>query len=97
MERKREVNMTKPTIAIAYDFDMTLSPKNMHEFGFFDALNTNADEFWGNQNEFIEKHTADRMLANMYGMVAKAKEKNIKLTKQSLKNFGSTVKLVSGY
>ena len=43
-----------PTIAICYDFDMTLSPKNMHEFGFFEALKTNADEFWGNQNDFIE-------------------------------------------
>lgn len=88
--------MNKPTIAIAYDFDMTLSPKNMHEFGFFDALNTTAEEFWGNQNGFIEKHTADRMLANMYGMVFKAKEKNIKLTKQSLREFGSTVKLYEG-
>lgn len=88
--------MDKPTIAIAYDFDMTLSPKNMHEFGFFDALSTNAEEFWGDQNEFIEKHTADRMLANMYGMIVKAREKNIKLTKQSLRDFGSTIELFDG-
>lgn len=94
---KGSLRMKKlPTVAICYDFDMTLSPKNMQEFGFFEALETNADKFWGDQNQFIEMNIADRMLANMYGMVVKAKEKNIKLTKQSLKDFGKSVEFFDG-
>jgi len=88
--------MNLPTVAICYDFDMTLSPKNMQEYSFFEALKTTPDEFWGNQDEFIKKHTADRMLANMYAMVQKAKEKGIKITKGTLKEFGKSVTLYDG-
>ena len=86
----------KPTIAICYDFDMTLSPKNMQEFNFFKEMKTTPGEFWGSQDKFVQEHCADRMLANMYGMVAKAKEKNIRLTKQSLREFGKSVELYDG-
>ena len=73
-------------VAICYDFDMTLSPKNMQEFGFFKALNTTADDFWCGQNDFIEKHTADRMLVNMYGMIKAAGDAGIKFSKENLMN-----------
>lgn len=88
--------MKQPTVAICYDFDMTLSPKNMQEFGFFEALKTNASAFWGTQDEFIEKHTADRMLVNMLGMVESAKSAGIKLTKDALKIYGQSVEFYCG-
>ena len=47
--------MKKPTVAICYDFDMTLSPKNMQEFKFFDDLGFTPNEFWTKQNYFCEK------------------------------------------
>lgn len=88
--------MKQPTVAICYDFDMTLSPKNMQEFGFFKALNTTADDFWCGQNDFIEKHTADRMLVNMYGMVKAAGDAGIKFSKENLKAYGKTIGFYNG-
>lgn len=88
--------MKKPTVAICYDFDITLSPKNMQEFGFFDDLNMTADEFWAYQDGFIKRHISDRMLANMYSMIAKAKEFGITLTKQKLADYGSKIEFYKG-
>jgi hypothetical protein len=36
----------KPTVALIYDFDGTLSPGNMQEFGFIKALGQNSKDFW---------------------------------------------------
>lgn len=88
--------MKKPTIAICYDFDKTLSPKNMQEFGFFDDIGFTADEFWGKQDLFVEENKSDRMLINMYSMVHEAKKKGIVLTREKLNEYGSKVKLFNG-
>ena len=88
--------MKKPTIAICYDFDKTLSPKNMQEFNFFDDLGYTASEFWDKQDKFVIKNTSDRMLANMYTMVNEAKKKGIILTKDKLHEYGEKLKLFAG-
>lgn len=88
--------MKKPTIAICYDFDKTLSPKNMQEFGFFDDIGFTADEFWSKQDLFVEENKSDRMLINMYSMVHEAKKKGIVLTREKLNEYGSKVKLFNG-
>ena len=36
----------RPTVALIYDFDGTLSPGNMQEFGFIQAIGKTPDEFW---------------------------------------------------
>ena len=38
--------MSKPIVALMYDFDKTLSPKNMQDYGFMDGLGMSAGEFW---------------------------------------------------
>lgn len=88
--------MKQPTIAICYDFDMTLSPKNMQEFDFFADLNTTPADFWDEQNAFILKNNVDGVLGYMYGMVTKAKEKGILLTKQRLNAYGKNIQLFEG-
>ncbi len=88
--------MKKPTIAICYDFDMTLSPKNMQEFGFFDDLHCTADDFWAMQDKFIRQNVSDRMLANMYAMVYEAKNNGIILTKEKFKEYGKKIELFKG-
>ncbi len=88
--------MKQPTIAICYDFDMTLSPKNMQEFDFFAELETTADDFWSEQNERMLKNNADGVLAYMLGMVEKAKEKGIVLTRKKLNEYGKNIELFPG-
>ena len=36
----------RPKVALVYDFDGTLSPGNMQEFGFIQATGKTKDEFW---------------------------------------------------
>ena len=36
----------RPQVALVYDFDVTLSPGNMQEFGFIQATGKTKDEFW---------------------------------------------------
>ena len=36
----------KPIVALIYDFDGTLSPGNMQEFGFIQAVGKTPEEFW---------------------------------------------------
>lgn len=88
--------MKELTVAICYDFDKTLSPKDMQEFGFFQDIGFNAEDFWANQALFIKSNNSDGMLANMYSMLKEAKKKGIKLNKEKFKEYGSRIELFDG-
>ena len=38
------------TVAFIYDFDGTLSPGNMQEFGFIQTIGKDVKEFWNQSN-----------------------------------------------
>ena len=40
-----EIMKKRPIVALIYDFDGTLSPGNMQEFGFIQAIGKTPDEF----------------------------------------------------
>ena len=42
-----------------YDFDGTLSPGNMQEYGFLDKLGESSTEFWRKSNEEARKFEMD--------------------------------------
>lgn len=88
--------MKKPTIAICYDFDKTLSPKNMQEYKFFDDIGFTADEVWARQDVIIDKFKADSLLVNLYDTVLEAKSKGITLSKEKFKEYGKSIKLYDG-
>lgn len=85
----------KPIIAIMYDFDCTLSPKDMQEYGFIPGLGMSADEFWGECNEVAVKYNMDRILAYMLVMLEKSRGKFL-LTRESITELGKGVKLFPG-
>ena len=60
-------------MAICYDFDGTLSPGNMQEYGFMDSLGTTPERFWVKSNSFAKEHSADINLAYMKRMIEEAK------------------------
>ena len=88
--------MSKPIVAIMYDFDKTLSTTDMQNYGFIPALGMSPSDFWGATGEFSKKTGCERILSYMYMMIAMAREKGIKLTRDFLKECGKNIKYHPG-
>lgn len=90
--------MTKkrPTVALIYDFDGTLSPGNMQEFGFIQAIGKDKAEFWAKNKKLSEDNDANGILTYMYLMIQAAKNNGISLRRESFKRFGENVELFDG-
>ncbi|MBR4774614.1 MAG: haloacid dehalogenase-like hydrolase [Bacteroidales bacterium] len=86
----------KPIIALIYDFDGTLSPGNMQEFGFIQAIGQTPEEFWSKSNGIAIGQDASDILAYMKLMVDEAKKNGIKLTREDFKKYGADIKLYEG-
>ncbi|MCR5321911.1 MAG: haloacid dehalogenase-like hydrolase [Lachnospiraceae bacterium] len=93
-ERKRKED--KPVLAICYDFDKTLSPDDMQAQGYIQAVyDGDVSSFWKEANKLAEENEMDGNLAYMYMMVQEARGR-ILLTRRSLEDYGSKVKLFPG-
>ena len=88
--------MNKPIVAICYDFDNTLSPKCMQEYGFISKLDISPTEFWEKSDEYIKKYNADSVTSYMYNMLKTYKEKNLVFTKKDLHDCGKQIDLYDG-
>ncbi len=86
----------KPTVALIYDFDGTLSPGNMQEFGFIKALGQNSKDFWEKNTKLSVDNDASPVLCYMNLMIKEAKGKGISLKRDSFKQFGKDVELFKG-
>ena len=83
-------------VAICYDFDGTLAPGNMQEFGFMKALKTTPKSFWNKSDQLAQQHSADKNLAYMLTMLQEAKNKKISFRKEDLQKFGISIPLFKG-
>ena len=88
--------MRKPIVALIYDFDGTLSPGNMQEFGFIQAVGTTPAEFWNLSNRIAEGQDASNVLSYMKMMLDTAHSKGISLRRSQFKTFGKDVELFPG-
>lgn len=86
----------KTTVALIYDFDGTLSPGNMQEFGFIQAIGKDSKNFWEQNKKLSEEHDASGILCYMYLMIQKANAENISLSRSSFQKFGKKVELFKG-
>ena len=86
----------RPTVALIYDFDGTLSPGNMQEFGFIQAIGKTPDEFWRQSNQVPEGQEVSSILSYMKLMIDEAREKGISLTRDSFVSFGKHIELYDG-
>lgn len=86
----------KPIVAIMYDFDKTLCTKDMQDYNFIPSLSMTSSDFWSAANGFgIEEHM-DSILAYMYTMIKKSRDKNIPLLRETLVNNGKDIELYKG-
>ncbi len=88
--------MKKPIVAIIYDFDNTLSTKDMQEFTFIPALGITADEFWSMCDKTSHEYDMDHILAYMYLMATMSQSKGLHLTREKLREMGNGVKFFEG-
>ena len=86
----------KPTIALVYDFDGTLSPGNMQEFGFIQAIGKTPGEFWEASNVAPDGQEVSSILSYMKLMIEEAKRNDISLTRDSFVSFGKHIELFDG-
>lgn len=84
-------------VAMMYDFDKTLSPKDMQEYDFIPDIGIkNPTTFWEESNQLARGNNMDKVLAYMYLMIQKANEKNRPLTRQAFVEKGRKVELFNG-
>ena len=86
----------KPIIALIYDFDGTLSPGNMQEFGFIQAIHQTPEEFWTKSDGIAKGQDASNILAYMKLMFDEARKSGIKLTRKDFRKYGADIKLYEG-
>ncbi len=86
----------KKRIALIYDFDKTLSTKNMQEFTLFRELNLSPREFWDIAQQVADESKMDNILAFMYVTILEMKKRNIKLTKNLLNSHGNDIEFYDG-
>ena len=88
--------MDKPKVALMYDFDKTLCTKDMQEYGFIPALGMTADDFWSQVNVLTDVEEMDGILAYMFLMVERSREKNVPITKDYFHDLGKGIEYFKG-
>jgi hypothetical protein len=88
--------MNKPTVALIYDFDGTLSAGNMQEYDFIPAVGKTSRDFWSESSQLARDQDADPILTYMARMIAEARASGFPLTREAFMDSGSRVRLFPG-
>jgi hypothetical protein len=89
----------KPIVAICYDFDGTLSPGYMQEYGFFLGLDKKRRKtFWEKSNGKAKELGADPILIYMQQMIEEAMQSGGKLgtTEKDFRAYGKNIEFFPG-
>ena len=89
-------DMSKPIIAIMYDFDKTLCTRDMQEYTFIPSLGMEPHEFWAHAARTAEEHTMDNILTYLYLMVEMARRSGNPLTREALVACGKDIEYHPG-
>jgi len=95
----RNNNMSKKNetkVALIYDFDGTLSPGNMQEFGFIEAVGKTKEDFWAKSEAISKGQDASEILSYMKLMIDEARASGVKLKRESFTSFGKKIELYKG-
>lgn len=80
-------------IALIYDFDKTLSPKDMQEFHYIKSLGYDKPEdFWKECGQIAQEQNCDSVISYLYNMV----KNDSNLTKKRLREEGKYIELYKG-
>ncbi|MGH0051987.1 MAG: HAD family hydrolase [Sphaerochaetaceae bacterium] len=88
--------MQKPTIAIMYDFDKTLTTKDMQEYTFIPKLGMSAEAFWRKSNSLAKDQGMDRILAYMKLMLDESKRHEQSIRRSDFVSLGANLEFFPG-
>ena len=83
-------------IALVYDFDGTLSPKNMQEYAFLPKIKTNPKSFWREVAALSIEREAEPLITYMHLMYQKAQEKGVQILRNDLVAQGKSIEYCPG-
>lgn len=87
--------MQKPIVALIYDFDKTLSPRDMEEYSFLPGIRVEPEAFWARCTAFAREHDMDSILSYMY-LMKKMASGEMELTRENLISLGRDVEFFPG-
>ena len=87
---------TRPTIAIAYDFDGTLSPGSMQEHSFIPEIGEDKATFWKRVNQTAAELGGDQILVYMHEMVKAARREDVRFRREDIARHGAQVGFFPG-
>ena len=88
---------TLPSVALIYDFDGTLAPGNMQEFGLLQALGyDNPNDFSNLCDQLAKTNDAGGIAVVMYAIQAAAQRAGLRCTRDFLRSYGKTVSFFPG-
>ena len=79
-----------------YDFDKTLSTKDMQEYGFIPNLGISSTQFWNEVKLLKQTENMDPILAYMRHMLKKASEKGVPVTRDTFVALGKDIEYYPG-
>ena len=83
-------------VALLYDFARTLWTQDMQNYAFIPSLGMDPEDFWREANDFGRREHMDGILAYMYTMIRKCREKGVPLTRESLRRCGESIVFFPG-
>lgn len=82
--------------ALIYDFDGTLAPGNMQEYGFIASIGKSNEEFWQESNVLADMHDADPILSYMLKMLEHASKTQVPIKREAFQEMGGNIRLYKG-
>ena len=82
--------------ALIYDFDGTLAPGNMQEYGFIASVGKSNEEFWRESNVLADDYDADPILSYMLKMLEHASKTKVPIKREAFRETGRNIQLYKG-
>lgn len=87
--------MARPIVALIYDFDHTLSPKDMQEYTVLPGMKVEPKDFWGACGKFSQETQMDGVLTYLY-LIQHMARGNMTLNRETLRSLGRDVEFFPG-
>ena len=88
--------MSKPIVAMMYDFDKTLCTKDMQEYTFIPQVGMKSEDFWNETGDLAQKENMDRILTYLYYMLKKARQMDVPIHRHTFVEAGKAIELFPG-